>query len=56
MLVLEDCKYCNPANTWRFLELEIAACGAPRSHLICKVNWLMSTSLSSGLLEEVKVF
>lgn len=56
MLVLEGCKYCNPVNSRRFLELEIAACVAPRSHLICKVNCLMRTSLSSGLLEEVKIF
>lgn len=56
MLRHEGCKYCSPANTWRFLELEIAACVAPRSHLMCEVNCLMGTSLISGLLEEVKIF
>lgn len=56
MLRHEGCKYCSPANTWRFLELEIAACVAPRSHLMCEVNCLMSTSLTSGLLEAMKIF
>lgn len=56
MLVLEGYVYRNPATTWRFLELGIAACVAPRSRLICKVNCLMNTSLSSGLLKEVKIF
>lgn len=53
MPVLEGCKYCSPANTWRFLELEIAACVAPRLYLVCKVKYLM---VSSELLDEHFVF
>lgn len=56
MLVLEGYIYCNPEILGDFFELEIALCVAPKNHLICKVNCLMSTSLSSGLLKEVKIF